>query len=289
MQPAHKKAPPPKRTGQRIGVTKRERRLRQPADTPEPFIPLRTLRELLLIEDLSPSEKLVLLAIVAHKNRGEVSIPKYENLQFETGLGKRQLIRCIDSLEQMGVVQRRGKAHTGLAKEIVILALQGDNEGGQKGDTHDTLSIEEGDAHDTLFWGEGDIEGDIEGDTHVTPSNKVISNPPISPTGDDISAIYEAYPRKVGKAKAHTAIKKALTKVTPEALLEKVNQFAEATTHYPEEDRRFIPHPATWFNQGRWEDNPEEWKRTGPSTSKKPARDWSNASMEEKIRFASQQ
>jgi hypothetical protein len=26
-------------------------------------------------------------------------------------------------------------------------------------------------------------------------------------------------------------------------------------------DRAFIPHPATWFNQGRYDDNPALWSR----------------------------
>jgi hypothetical protein len=78
--------------------------------------------------------------------------------------------------------------------------------------------------------------------------------------------IYSLYPRKVGKTSALRAIDRILKagKVPPEDLLVTVRNYARATAAWPAADRDFIPHPATWFNSGRYDDDPREWLR-GPS------------------------
>lgn len=83
-------------------------------------------------------------------------------------------------------------------------------------------------------------------------------------------AIYAAYPRHVGKEAALRAIEKAAKRVKgwilidsgpyPQ-LLRAVEKYADAVTRWPAADKKFIPHPATWFNQGRYDDDPREWQR----------------------------
>jgi hypothetical protein len=86
-------------------------------------------------------------------------------------------------------------------------------------------------------------------------------------------AIYQAYPRKVGKNAAIRAIEKALRRddVTFELLIEAVTEFAAAKRN---RDPKFIPHPATWINQGRWSDDRSDWLRDddGPAGSQRGGR-----------------
>ena len=91
----------------------------------------------------------------------------------------------------------------------------------------------------------------------------VINN--IPDARDSAEVIYQAYPRKVGKLVALKAIEKALKASTVEALLAKVKSFSDKTTKDKTEER-FIPHPATWFNSGRWMD---EAAPEGPDYSDK--------------------
>lgn len=60
-----------------------------------------------------------------------------------------------------------------------------------------------------------------------------------------------AYPRKVGKADARKAFAKV--KVPVETLLSAIDQQTRSE-QWTTENGRFIPNPATWLNQGRWED-----------------------------------
>ena len=79
-------------------------------------------------------------------------------------------------------------------------------------------------------------------------------------------AIYAAYPLKVGKADALKAIARTLKAgaIKPDALLAKVQAYAAAVATWPEADRKFVPHPATWINRGSFDDDPATWQRGKP-------------------------
>jgi hypothetical protein len=72
----------------------------------------------------------------------------------------------------------------------------------------------------------------------------------------EIDAIWAAYPRKVGKPAAIPKIRAAINEVGFDSLLLIVNQYAETRIGEPE---KFTPHPATWFNQKRYNDDPSTW------------------------------
>lgn len=82
----------------------------------------------------------------------------------------------------------------------------------------------------------------------------------------DAEAIYQLYPLKVGKPAAIRAILKALTQDTPERLKRLTEAFAIARGG----DTAFTPHPATWFNQARYNDDPETWVKQAPLAPQKP-------------------
>lgn len=85
---------------------------------------------------------------------------------------------------------------------------------------------------------------------------------PITPIGFD--AFWAAYPNKKGK----DAAAKAFAKRKPDqAMLDTMLMAIDrqkASPQWQRENGRFIPHPATWLNQGRWMDedteNPQEDK-----------------------------
>ena len=71
--------------------------------------------------------------------------------------------------------------------------------------------------------------------------------------------IYEAYPRKVARPAAIQAIRRALQGRDFDWLLWRVQKYAECVEG---SSKKFIPHPATWFNQARYDDDPKEWANT---------------------------
>jgi hypothetical protein len=75
-------------------------------------------------------------------------------------------------------------------------------------------------------------------------------------------ALYRAYPKKVARAAALKAIRKALQLEGFGVLMEAVTAYAAARDG---QDRQYTPYPATWFNQQRWADDREEWGPSGPA------------------------
>lgn len=70
----------------------------------------------------------------------------------------------------------------------------------------------------------------------------------------EAAAIYEEYPRKIAKPAACTAIIRAVKKHGFDHVLEKTRQFARKVRDSAE-DLKFIPYPATFFNQERYNDD----------------------------------
>jgi hypothetical protein len=91
-------------------------------------------------------------------------------------------------------------------------------------------------------------------------------NPPPEPavTADQI---YAAYPRKEAKTDALKAIVKAMERDAPADILTATEGYAEAVGRWHPDDRRFVPHPATWFNGSRYQDDPVTWERRDPVLS----------------------
>lgn len=75
-----------------------------------------------------------------------------------------------------------------------------------------------------------------------------------------IDSLYEAYPRKIQRPRAIKAIRKALGEAPFDVLIAAVQAYAKSVAA---KDRKYIPYPASWFNDRRWEDDRTEWGETG--------------------------
>lgn len=71
----------------------------------------------------------------------------------------------------------------------------------------------------------------------------------------EFDEFYNLYPRKIGKRAASLKYDVIKLEVKHEDLIEAVKAFAESVK---DKEKKFIPHPATWLNQGRWDDEFEE-------------------------------
>lgn len=70
-------------------------------------------------------------------------------------------------------------------------------------------------------------------------------------TFDDFWAVY---PRRVAKLRARKAWKKATEEYSADDIIEGAKWFAAICASEGKE-AQFIPHPATWLNDGRWLDD----------------------------------
>lgn len=94
----------------------------------------------------------------------------------------------------------------------------------------------------------------------AAPLRQIAAPPPIENSKELkglFDAFYEAYPRHVGRAKAEQAFMRAVKRGTePATIIYGARRFASDPNLPPPAEARFIPHPATWLNEGRWDDDP---------------------------------
>lgn len=118
-----------------------------------------------------------------------------------------------------------------------------------------------GDARDSNAQGGREGKGkEGEHDASRRDSSGVHGFPP------GFDRFWEAYPRKTAKAEAA----KAFARLKPDsvllqAMLDAIQRQAKSP-QWTKDGGQFIPHPATWLNQRRWEDmldasGGEDWKR----------------------------
>lgn len=102
----------------------------------------------------------------------------------------------------------------------------------------------------------GNAEKEIEiRDRDKSKSKNTIAHPEVSVVSD-FDAFWSIYPRKVGKGAAKKSFERAILKTDLKTILDAV----EAQRQSPQWQRdggQFIPHPATWLNQERWDDEVE--------------------------------
>lgn len=75
------------------------------------------------------------------------------------------------------------------------------------------------------------------------------------PLDQQFELFWLEYPRRKGKGAARKAFSNALNKQDLRYILEAAHNFAIETR---DTDPQFIPHPATWLNQERFDDEPDE-------------------------------
>lgn len=73
---------------------------------------------------------------------------------------------------------------------------------------------------------------------------------------EEFTAFWALYPRRVSRQDAEKAYQRARIVATADELLAGARAFAEAIASEQRgpDERRFIPHAATWLNKGRWTD-----------------------------------
>ena len=95
-----------------------------------------------------------------------------------------------------------------------------------------------------LATSEGEREGERE--TDKRPQGK--------PADELFDSFWKAYPKKQGKDAAKASfVKRKVTKELLQQMLLAIDQ-QKSTDQWKKDGGQFIPAPATWLNQGRWQD-----------------------------------
>lgn len=103
---------------------------------------------------------------------------------------------------------------------------------------------------------DGDFFVSMDGNKPLAPTDKPAKKLPVN--DPEIEArfeqFYAAYPRKVAKDAAKKAYLKRLPTLTLHNEMLRAVEEQKNCEQWRKDGGQFIPHPATWLNQARWED-----------------------------------
>lgn len=180
--------------------------------------------------------KFVLVVLCDHADSDGFCYPSMETISKHTGQSIRTVQRGVKKLEELGLIRREERRN---------------NQGYKSSDAYYVLD-------DKLSPDKNDVSHQSNCPVHIESKDSI--EPSIEPSQSKpkkgFDEFYDAFPQKMGKQSAEKAYNRALkTKgVTHAILLDGARRFAKAHAAARTE-KRFIAHPTTWLNGGRWEDD----------------------------------
>lgn len=182
--------------------------------------------------------------------------PSLETLMRHTGLSKNAIRAAFKDLESYGWLTRRHRTARTTVYRINIDAITNANRRERKPRDYDTVEapVEPVEA-ETPAPVPAPVQGDI---TPAQTKKKAKKGTTPARVESEFEDFYAAYPRHVGKDAARRAFEKAVKAGTaPADIVEGARRYAAATAAAGTETR-YIAHPATWLNAGRWNDDMED-------------------------------
>lgn len=210
---------------------------------------------------------------------GERSVkcfPSNETLCDLTSLSVRTVRASLKTLEDAGFITRETRAGRANIFTLNIETMRACHRKRRWSDTRDASHPADNDAEiittvSELASGADCVSATVEAPVEPVEAETPTPVPAVAqvdlapaktkkPTGvdADFEEFYAAYPRHVGKEAARRAFVKAVKNKAPAAdIIEGARRYAAATAAAGTETR-YIAHPATWLNAGRWSDDMED-------------------------------
>ena len=190
---------------------------------------------------LRPATKIVLYWLADHHN-GETGdcYPSLSRLAKCCEMDKSAVHRHICTLTTKGLisVKRRRRDDGGFTSNYYILHLE-----------DPMLQNEEPPISKTQHPPVAKCEPNL--GSNNLGNNEVVLVKSTYATINEFERWWDKYPRKVGKYKAASLFSKVRQEVELNVLLDATDKFAEAMK---DQEKKFIPHPTTWLNGRRWND-----------------------------------
>jgi DNA-binding transcriptional regulator YhcF (GntR family) len=212
------------------------------------LIPYDLLADIALTFIPNPIAKIVLLELARYSNSVGECFPSRETISNGSGIAVRSVVRAIQWLENEGLI--RIEHRYGTSNFYVITSMEEE----MTDDTRANL------AHEGVIYLD---QSKKKKDNTSYRAN--LARPMDSPL---FLAFWQAYPRRIGKGAARTAFARSLGFADGNKIVQAAIAYAAHCTEAKIE-QKFIPHPTTWLNAERWEDDLA-------TEESKPASGWGN-------------
>ena len=190
------------------------------------------------------TNKFVLVAMANFASDTGSSFPGVETIRQITGLNDKTISNALKTLEDLDFIWDTGKK-AGATGKVKVYQLPNDacaippKKGVLKSGSNPVVIPEESGSN-TPLKDPLHIEEPVTGTK--TPTFEAY-----------FEAFWKSYPRHVNKSKAKAALLKALKKTSLETIIKNLST-QKKTDQWTKDNGQFIPHPTTWLNGERWED-----------------------------------
>ena len=216
-------------------------------------------------DDFTPEDKYFFLYLLTNPHTNICGCYEVTPKQMarETGYNEDSVKRLLDRMEKVhGVIKYDSET-----KEVLIPNWGKYNwhnspktmAGAEKVAQHIKSEAFKQSVVDTLSIGYGypmDISVSVlNNTTPISSSNSSISDKHEDKVvvEDYFDTFWREYPRKTGKGMARKSFAKALTKTSFQNIMDALTRVKESE-QWQKDGGQFIPYPATWLNQERWDD-----------------------------------
>ena len=222
-------------------------------------------RDLAARKDIPLAAKVVYAIIGDHIGKNGHAWPGVRRLGDMAGIGRNAVMRAVAKLEESGLlaVERRGNGqanhyriiHESVPETGTVLDEKASLEGGRS-DMQKRPHNDTGPKTGPVPKRDSTVpKTGTEAAPFRDPNQTDLRTRPNIPSADDaqFDAFWKAYPNKVGKKAARKAWDKAKDRPPVEDVILAVKAQAQ-TKKWTKDNGQYIPNPATWLNQGRWDD-----------------------------------
>ena len=207
-------------------------------------------------QGLDPTTKLVLIGLANHAHAdGTNAFPRVATLAVYVGVGVRSVQYHLRKLQDLGLIKLTDRAR-GQRPNTYSLQIWGadiaphEDEGvqpsSQKGDAEFTPGVQPSSQGGAVHFIQNRKEPSVEPSKNQQP-RKVVS-------GNDEAFVtfWKIFPRREGKGAARKAFDGAVARAGVDAVIAGATRLRDD----PHRAEHILPHPSTWLNQDRWEDDP---------------------------------
>ena len=211
------------------------------------MIPYDLLADIALTRIQNPTAKTVLLSLAKYANAKGQCFPSRETISKDSCVSLRSVVRSIQWLESEGYIRTERRSNASNFYTLTSMEEDMTDDRGAK------LAHEVVNTNITI----------LDTNKSNTSYRAKLAHPLDTPL---FSAFWQAYPRRIGKGLARVAFVKACKVADANTII----QAAIAYAAFVEEtgvERQYIPHPSTWLNGERWEDDLESEKQVKSNTN----------------------
>ena len=230
--------------------------------------------------NVTPSQKLLLLSLADRADEHHRCWPSLTRLSKDTGLDERTINTALRQLCEDGLVVRVETPGRGYTYTLIGVSGREDNAPANIAPTSKVYPPQNCTPCKNAPPPPSKLQG--------TPPQNCISHHKKESTNEstknlpsragaredvprDFEAFWKAFPKKTGKKAALKAWKNARDKPGIDVILAAI-EHQRASPQWQRDGGQYIPNPATWLNQGRWEDQPVEMAAIAFASREKEAR-----------------